>query len=268
MQFDTAKLIEDSRVKIDAQLYIQDRVYEVRSRAMAAGGTKEQMEDGTLFQVQDAQSHYVRTDVSTEAVYDLVGEIESRTHLTHRTIVDILKAIKEEKFLLVRKVEEFIAKVSVLINEVGKPDHQQHRVPQNGGATRCENGIPQRQNGPAGIGAAPQAHLRFPHHHSTIEANLPRSWRPKTKSSSTPNCLGLLRPHPCGNYSPDWAIVIDKGSERHVYFVAETKGSESDQDLREIEKLKIRALRQGHWRENGNLRNGRHPENLQAALSN
>ena len=117
VQFDTAKLIEDSRVKIDAQLHIQDRVYEVRSGAMAAGGTKEQMQDGTLFQVQDAQSHYVKTNVSTEAVYDLVGEIESRAPHPP-TIVDILKAIEGRSSFGAKEPEEFIAKVSVLINEV------------------------------------------------------------------------------------------------------------------------------------------------------
>jgi len=41
------------------------------------------------------------------------------------------------------------------------------------------------------------------------------------------------------NYSPDWAIVFDKDKVRHIYFVAETKGSDSDMDIREIEKLKI-----------------------------
>ena len=44
---------------------------------------------------------------------------------------------------------------------------------------------------------------------------------------------------PVANYSPDWAIVFDKEKVRHIYFVAETKGSDSELDLREIEKLKI-----------------------------
>ncbi|CAN5439371.1 hypothetical protein BH09BAC3_BH09BAC3_36060 [soil metagenome] len=44
---------------------------------------------------------------------------------------------------------------------------------------------------------------------------------------------------PIANYSPDWAIVFDKDKVRHIYFVAETKGSDSDMDLREIEKLKL-----------------------------
>jgi type III restriction enzyme len=44
---------------------------------------------------------------------------------------------------------------------------------------------------------------------------------------------------PVANYSPDWAIVFDKDKVRYIYFVAETKGSDSDMDLRGIEQLKL-----------------------------
>lgn len=48
---------------------------------------------------------------------------------------------------------------------------------------------------------------------------------------------------PIANYTPDWAIVFDKERVRHIYFVAETKGSDSDKELREIEKLKIHCAK-------------------------
>jgi type III restriction enzyme len=32
-------------------------------------------------------------------------------------------------------------------------------------------------------------------------------------------------PTPVGGYTPDWAIAFKHGAVRHVYFVAETKGS-------------------------------------------
>lgn len=53
---------------------------------------------------------------------------------------------------------------------------------------------------------------------------------------------------PVANYSPDWAIVFDKDKVRHIYFVAESKGSDSDMDLREIEKLKIHCATE-HFKE-------------------
>jgi type III restriction enzyme len=54
---------------------------------------------------------------------------------------------------------------------------------------------------------------------------------------------GFLIPTPVGDYNPDWAIAFKEGSVKHIYFVAETKGSMSSMDLREIEKTKIRCAR-------------------------
>jgi type III restriction enzyme len=48
--------------------------------------------------------------------------------------------------------------------------------------------------------------------------------------------------------SPDWAIVFDKDKVRHIYFVAETKGSDSSLDDREIEKLKMHCATE-HFKE-------------------
>ena len=50
---------------------------------------------------------------------------------------------------------------------------------------------------------------------------------------------GFHIPTPVGNYSPDWAIAFNEGSVKHIYFIAETKGSMSSMDLRPIEKAKI-----------------------------
>jgi len=54
---------------------------------------------------------------------------------------------------------------------------------------------------------------------------------------------GFFIPAPVGNYNPDWAIAFQAGKVKHVYFVAETKGSMSSMDLREIEKSKIACAR-------------------------
>ena len=50
---------------------------------------------------------------------------------------------------------------------------------------------------------------------------------------------GFLIPTPVGDYNPDWAISFKEGSVKHIYFVAETKGSMSSMELRAIEKTKI-----------------------------
>jgi type III restriction enzyme len=50
-------------------------------------------------------------------------------------------------------------------------------------------------------------------------------------------------PTPVGNYNPDWAIAFQEGKVRHIYFIAETKGSMSSLDLRAIEQSKIECAR-------------------------
>ena len=48
---------------------------------------------------------------------------------------------------------------------------------------------------------------------------------------------------PLGNYNPDWAIAFREGSVKHIYFVAETKGSMSSLQLKQSEKAKIECAK-------------------------
>jgi type III restriction enzyme len=54
---------------------------------------------------------------------------------------------------------------------------------------------------------------------------------------------GFFIPTPVGNYNPDWAIAFKEGVVKHIYFVAETKGSMSSMELRKIEECKIDCAR-------------------------
>lgn len=47
-------------------------------------------------------------------------------------------------------------------------------------------------------------------------------------------------PTPVGEYTPDWAIVMNKDGTQKLYFVVETKGSIDEDDLRSTELLKIK----------------------------
>lgn len=46
-------------------------------------------------------------------------------------------------------------------------------------------------------------------------------------------------PTPLGTYNPDWAVLIEKDNAEHLYFVVETKGSLFTDDLRDRESAKI-----------------------------
>jgi type III restriction enzyme len=54
---------------------------------------------------------------------------------------------------------------------------------------------------------------------------------------------GFQIPTPVGNYSPDWAIAFKKGSVKHIFFIAETKGTMDSLNLKPIEQAKITCAR-------------------------
>lgn len=241
VKFDTDKLINDSKNLINAQLHVADRAYEVKTGELE-DGTREQMQQGELIRQTDRQNLRIKADLYTNTVYDIVGEIEALTNLTRRTIVAILKAIKEEKFLLLHKnPEEFIAKCGKLINEVKagliinnivyhKTDEwYDAKTVFTNDKYALRNSEMLKKHIYDFLTTDSKVELDFAHalESSTevvVYAKLPKSFYIST---------------PVARYSPDWAIVLDQDRVRHIYFVAETKGSDSDLELKEIEKLKI-----------------------------
>ncbi len=250
VQFDSGLLVEDARIKIDAQLNIGDRVYEVKTGELEDGSAR-QMKDGVLIKESHREYMKLNNDLYSNTTYDIVGEIEVLTNLTRRTIVEILKKIKQEKFLLLRKnPEEFIAKCSKLINEVKasliinniiyhktEERHDSKTVFTNDKfALRKSELLKKHIYDFLTSDSKTESDFATALENSTevvVYAKLPKSFYIST---------------PVANFSPDWAIVFDKAKVRHIYFVAETKGSDSDMDLREIEKLKIHCATE-HFKE-------------------
>ncbi|GAP43960.1 restriction endonuclease [Lentimicrobium saccharophilum] len=250
VKFDTDKLINDSKIRINAQLNIGDRVYEVKTGELQEG-TKEQMEEGVLVKESERQYLKLKNDLYTNAVYDIVGEIEVLTNLTRNTIVAILQAIKEEKFLLLRKnPEEFIAKCSKLINEVKASliinNIVYHKIEERHDAkTVFSNDKFALRN----TDLLKKHIYDYLTSDSKIESDFAKALENSVEVvvyAKLPKSFYISTP--VANYSPDWAIVFDKEKVRHIYFVTETKGSDSDMDLREIEKLKIHCATE-HFKE-------------------
>ncbi len=250
VQFDTEQLIQDSKVKIDAQLNIGDRVYEVKTGELE-DGTAEQMKEGSLVRESKRQYMKLKNDLYSNTVYDVVGEIEVQTNLTRRTIVEILKKIKQEKFVLIRKnPEEFIGKCSKLINEV-----KASLIINNIVYHKTEERHDAKTVFTNDKFALRKSELLKKHIYdfltsdSKIESDFATALENSTEVvvyAKLPKSFYVSTP--VANYSPDWAIVFDKDKVRHIYFVAETKGSDSDMDLREIEKLKIHCATE-HFKE-------------------
>jgi type III restriction enzyme len=241
VQFDTAKLIDDSKNKINADLYIADRSYEVKEGVLEQA-TKEQMENNEAITLVDRTNKKLSTDVYTNTTYDIVGEIIAITNLKRSTVTEILKKISPLKFLLIRKnPEEFIAKTSKLINEVKASlifnNIVYHKIDETHDAKTVFTNTKE---------ALRSSELLKKHIYDYIvtDSEIERKFANSLDNSAEVTVYAKLPKNffittPIANYSPDWAIVFDKEKVRHIYFVAETKGSDSDLDLREIEKLKL-----------------------------
>jgi type III restriction enzyme len=241
VNFNSEKLIHDSKVFINAKLHVSTRTYEVKTGELQEG-TKEKMKEGSLMKESERENFKLDNNLYTNALYDIVGEIESQTNLTRRTIVEILKAINEEKFLLLRKnPEEFIANCSKLINEVKASLIINNIVYHKIEATHNAKTVFTNDKSTSRSSEILRKHI---YDYLTSDSKIESEFAKALENSVEVVVYAKLPknfyiPTPVANYSPDWAIVFDKDKVRHIYFVAETKGSDSDMDLREIEKLKI-----------------------------
>lgn len=250
VKFDTEKLIQNSVIRINADLTISERTYEVKSGELKKS-TKADLENQEAFTQTDRTTKKLNVDVNTNTVYDLIGEIVTHTNLTRRTVVEILKKISPQKFLMVRKnPEEFIAKCGKLISEVKASlifnNIIYHKTEERYDATTVFT------NSKA---ALRQSEILKKHIYdylttdSKTESTFAKQLEDATEVfiyAKLPKSFYITTP--VANYSPDWAIVFDKDKVRHIYFVAETKGSDSDLELREIEKLKIHCATE-HFKE-------------------
>ena len=241
VQFDTAKLIDDSKNKINADLNIADRSYEVKEGVLEQA-TKEQMENNEAITLVDRTNKKLSTDVYTNTTYDIIGEIVAITNLKRSTVTAILQKISPLKFLLIRKnPEEFIAKSSKLINEVKASlifnNIVYHKIDETHDAKTVFTNTKE---------ALRNSELLKKHIYDYIvtDSEIEKKFANSLDNSAEVTVYAKLPKNffittPVANYSPDWAIVFDQEKVRHIYFVAETKGSDSDLDLREIEKLKL-----------------------------
>lgn len=246
VKFDTEKLIEDSKIRINADLHISERKYEIKTGEMHEID-KEDLKDGTAFKVTKTDPKKLSSDLYTQVTYDIVGEIEALTNLKRSTIVDILKKMNSEKFFLLRKnPEEFIAKCARLVNETKASliinNIAYHKTEESFDAKTVFTNVKNVQRGDELL----KKHIYdFLETDSKIEREFTQNLEQATEVvvyAKLPK--GFYIATPVANYSPDWAIVLDNEKVKHIYFVAETKGSDDTNDLRGIEQLKIHCAKE------------------------
>lgn len=187
------------------------------------------------------------TDVCTSSVpYDVVGDIAKGTRLTRRSVVKILKGIGMKALLFKNNPEEFIRNVIKVIREEKATMIVDH-ITYNPTKTEPYDStifVPERR---LNINKAIELskHITpYVSYDSDGERNFAEALDGATEVlifAKLPRKLKI--PTPVGYYAPDWAIVFEEGTVRHIFFIAETKGSLDNMELRGVEKAKTECAK-------------------------
>ncbi len=238
VHYDSKELIEKAVNAINAELVVTELKY-----VMTEG---EQEEVDTYGNTQKTTRSL--STVSTSSVrYDLVGDIARKTTLTRKTVAQILQTIRPSKLMLFRNnPEEFIKNVSRIIKEQKATmivEHIQYdKIDQVYDST-----IFTKEKSSQPVSKAYQSSKSIQDYVFTdgyAEESIEKKFA-KALDEASEVCVYAKLPRsfhiptPVGNYSPDWAIAFNKGTVKHIFFIAETKGSMDSMNLKPIEKAKI-----------------------------
>lgn len=241
VHYDSEELIKKAIASIDKNLTVTKLKYIVT--------TGEQGED----EVDFTGKHNTRTkelrEVSTSDVaYDLVGDIARGATLTRRTVVRILKGINQAKlYLFKNNPEEFIRNVIHLIKDEKATMIVEH-ISYNRTEQQYDTSIFTNEKNRQSVDNAYEAKKHILDYVFTDSKGEKKFAEDLDSANEVCVYARLPRtfkiPTPVGHYAPDWAIAFnDNMGVKHIFFVAETKGSLQSMDLKGAELAKIKCAK-------------------------
>ena len=251
VDFDTDELVEKAVASLNRNLYVPRIYFKVETGAMDEIKSKDSLLDGSAFTKSKSaaydSSKRIRTNSSVK--YDLVGKLVVETGLTRRAVVAILTGIEKTVFEQFKfNPEEFIIKAAALINDEKATAIIQH-ITYNMLEERYETDIFTEPTIKGKLGTNAMKAQRHLYDHIVYDSTNERDFAADL-DTNTDVAVYVKLPDsfyistPVGHYNPDWAIAFYEGTVKHIYFVAETKGSMSSMQLRLIEESKIHCARE------------------------
>ena len=246
VDFETDELVTNCVAALNQSLHVSKLRYEVHRGIQRDSNTLDDLDNRQAFEVQENQTDAVDSLVYTKIRYDLIGKLSEATKLTRKTVVRVLSKILPttfEQFSI--NPEEFLSKAARLMNEQKATVIIEHLVynPLDGQHYTDIFTADKKTD----ISAAYAAERHVYDYVITDSKNERRFVETLDKSTEVvvyaklPKAFSI--PTPVGNYNPDWAIAFEQGRVKHVFFIAETKGSMSSLELKRIEQAKIDCAR-------------------------
>lgn len=222
--------------------------YTIQQGEQIASVTYDGLQEGTAFKLKSTETQANQTSIHSLVKYDLLGKLAEGTQLTRRTVAQMLKGLDADVLAQFKtNPESFIAEAVRIINEQKATVIVEH-LAYDPTEDKFELDIFTTGQTKQDFSKAGEKLRRHIYDYVVTDSNIEREF---VKELDTSNEVvvyaklprGFLIPTPVGDYNPDWAISFKEGAVKHIYFVAETKGSISSMDLREIEKTKIKCAR-------------------------
>ncbi|MGN7157456.1 type III restriction-modification system endonuclease [Dietzia cercidiphylli] len=248
VEFDSAELISKCVKTLDTHLNVAAMQYVVQS-----GTQRESLDAGDLaagagFDVSTTSTKTEKASAGSQVKYDLLGEVTEKTQLTRRTAAAILGSINPNTFAKFRlNPEQFITEAARLINEQKATVIVEH-LTYDALEDRFDTAIFTENQTKQDLTNAGNKLTKHIYDYVITDSKIERDFVAALDTSTEVAVYaklprGFFIPTPVGNYNPDWAIAFTEGSVKHVYFVAETKGSLSTLQLKGVENAKIECAR-------------------------
>lgn len=247
VEFDSNELIKKSIEHINDKLFISELQYTTTIGRQKSEINEYELSRGDSFVRESSGTYTLKHAEVSQIKYDLIGKIAEATTLTRKTISKILQGIRIDKlYMFQNNPEEFITKVSRLINEQKATmivEHISYDTIEGEYDSTIFTAEKNTQSFDKAF-LAKKAIQDYVFTDGVAEKSIERKFAEDLDAAEEVCVYAKLPrtfqiPTPVGNYSPDWAIAFYEGKVKHIFFVAETKGTMESLELRPIEQAKI-----------------------------
>lgn len=249
VEFNEDELVAKAITTLNKELRVPQILIKVEAGTLKSIESKEQLERGEAISKEKHAVYQVESAANSAVKFDLVGKIVAETGLTRKAVVAILRGIERQVFeQFAGNPEEFIIKAAHIVNEQKATTIIQH-ITYNKLDAVYDTTIFTEPTLKGRLGVNAMAAKKHLYDHILYESERERTFAESVDTSTEVAVYvklprGFFISTPVGKYNPDWAIAFNEGKVKHIYFVAETKGSMSTLQLRLIEEAKIQCARQ------------------------
>lgn len=249
VDFDTDELVRKSINSLDKKLIVSKIYFKVETGSMEQIKSKEELTRGMSFVKKKSSSYGNVIAANSNVKYDLIGKLVDETGLTRKAIIQILQGIQPATFNQFKNnPEEFIIKVAALINDEKATAIIQH-ITYDVMDEKYSTDVFTDPTIKGRLGVNAMKANKHLYDHIVYDSSNEQAFATKLDINENVAVYvklpdGFYISTPVGHYNPDWAIAFHEGKIKHIYFVAETKGSMDSMQLRLIEESKIHCARE------------------------